>query len=110
MIVVKTVDKMAALVGATSRFDVGFVPTMGSVHKGHLSLIRKCQYDNLKTVVSIFVNPTQFNDPEDYKNYPREVEKDIELLRKEKVDYLFLPSKDEIYPKKDLKKYDLGEI
>ena len=110
MIVVKTVDKMSALIEGSAWLSVGFVPTMGALHEGHLSLIRKCQYDNLKTVVSIFVNPTQFNDPEDYKNYPREVEKDIELLRKEKVDYLFLPSKDEIYPKKDLKKYDLGEI
>ncbi|MEM9050819.1 MAG: pantoate--beta-alanine ligase [Bacteroidota bacterium] len=110
MIVVKTVKEINTLTAHFQRYSVGFVPTMGALHEGHLSLIRKCQKDNQKTVVSIFVNPTQFNDPADYKNYPREIEKDIKHLRANSVDCLFLPSAEEIYPERDKNTYDLGDL
>ena len=77
-----------------------FVPTMGALHKGHLSLVKlgKKSTDG-KTIVSIFVNKRQFNDESDYDNYPIDLDKDIELLRKEEVDYIFIPNEKYIYPK-----------
>lgn len=78
---------------------IGFVPTMGFLHEGHLSLIRESKKTCDVTIVSIFVNPTQFGPSEDFKSYPRDVEKDNKLLKGEEVDYLFLPSTEEIYPK-----------
>lgn len=78
--------------------SIGFVPTMGALHAGHLSLVRRAQKENDIVVVSIFVNPTQFGPKEDFRKYPRPAQKDAELLKKEKVDYLFLPSVTAIYP------------
>ena len=78
--------------------SIGFVPTMGALHKGHLSLLEASMRDNDYTVCSIFVNPTQFNDKADYQNYPRVVDEDIEVLRKQRCDVLFAPSTDEMYP------------
>ncbi|HHH52248.1 MAG TPA: pantoate--beta-alanine ligase [Bacteroidetes bacterium] len=78
---------------------IGFVPTMGAIHEGHLSLIKKSNIENDITVVSIFVNKFQFNDPKDYENYPIEIESDITILEKNNVDYLFLPSTQTMYPK-----------
>ena len=83
--------------------NIGFVPTMGGIHKGHISLIKKSQKICKKTLVSIFVNPTQFNDKNDYKKYPRNLNKDIKILKKYKVDYLFTPNVREIY-KSNIKK------
>ena len=80
--------------------NVGFVPTMGGIHKGHASLIKIAQKNNKKTIVSIFVNPTQFNMKSDFKKYPRNIKKDISILKKLKVNYLFLPEIEEIYKKK----------
>ena len=77
--------------------NLGFVPTMGSLHKGHISLIKKSLKVCNKTIVSIFINPKQFNNKKDYKNYPRNHQKDLTILKKLKVDYLYLPSKEEIY-------------
>lgn len=77
---------------------IGFVPTMGALHKGHLSLVQKSREENDITVVSIFVNPEQFGPQEDLSRYPREEKKDKYLLQKEKVDLLFYPSADEMYP------------
>lgn len=77
---------------------VGFVPTMGYFHEGHLSLIRQARKDNPSVVVSIFVNPTQFEPGEDFKDYPRDLNRDLELLGGEKVDIVFAPSKEEMYP------------
>ena len=77
--------------------NVGFIPTMGSLHNGHLSLIRYAKKKSKKILVSIFVNPTQFNEKKDFIKYPRDQQKDILILKKLKVDYLFLPNKNEIY-------------
>lgn len=77
---------------------IGFVPTMGALHDGHISLIRKCNQEADVTVCSIFINPTQFNNPDDLKKYPVSIEKDIYMLEQNGCDVLFLPDVEEIYP------------
>lgn len=77
---------------------MGFVPTMGALHFGHLCLVRKAKNESEIVIASIFVNKLQFAPNEDFRTYPRTLEKDIELLRNEEVDVLFLPDHDEIYP------------
>lgn len=94
------------------RKKIGFVPTMGALHQGHISLIKSSSKSNQVTVCSIFVNPTQFNDPKDYEKYPVTIEKDIELLENAGCDVLFVPSVAEMYPEGlDLPiHYDLGYL
>jgi pantoate--beta-alanine ligase len=77
--------------------NVGFVPTMGTLHEGHISLIRKSKKESFKTVVSIFINPKQFTKQKDFENYPKKIKEDIKICKKNNVDYLFLPSFSEIY-------------
>jgi pantoate--beta-alanine ligase len=91
---------------------IGFVPTMGALHQGHISLIDKSKASCNITVCSIFVNPTQFNDVKDFEKYPITIEQDIYMLEMAKCDVLFLPSVDEMYPKDfdKNKQYDLGFI
>ena len=88
--------------------NIGFVPTMGGIHKGHASLIKISQKKKEKTIVSIFVNPTQFNEKKDFKKYPRNIKRDISILKKLKVSYLFLPEVEEIYKKK-MKNFTLNK-
>jgi len=78
--------------------NLGFVPTMGAIHVGHISLINKSIKQSNKTIVTIFINKPQFNKKNDFLKYPRMLNKDISILQKLKVDYLYLPSNNEIYP------------
>jgi len=86
---------------------LGFVPTMGGLHKGHISLIKKSQKKCSRTLVSIYVNPKQFNSKNDYDQYPRNLIKDMQLLKKLKINYIFIPKNEEIYAVKRLKKITL---
>jgi len=89
---------------------IGLVPTMGALHDGHISLVRKARGQNDVVVVSIFVNPTQFNNPDDLRTYPRTEQADCALLEAEGVDYAFVPSVEEIYPEPDTRVFDLGPV
>lgn len=89
---------------------IGFVPTMGALHEGHLSLVDQANRSCDCVVVSIFVNPTQFNDPNDLLNYPRTIEADQQMLAERGCDYLFFPSVEEIYPDVDTRKFDFGDL
>ena len=80
------------------RLKVGFVPTMGALHPGHLALLKKARSENDVLVASIFVNPTQFDDPDDFKNYPETIEQDKKLLEDVNCDILFMPDTNEMYP------------
>lgn len=82
--------------------SIGFVPTMGALHGGHLSLIERSLDETSITVCSIFVNPTQFNDPKDLEHYPRTIEADLNLLSKAGCNYVFVPKPEEIYPKEEV--------
>jgi len=109
MIVVRTAKELEQQTG-NSPNNVGFVPTMGALHPGHLSLIEASKANTGLTVCSIFVNPAQFNDPADYSKYPITTDNDIQLLEQAGADVLFLPSVNEIYPDgtDNLEKYELG--
>ncbi|HOH53172.1 MAG TPA: pantoate--beta-alanine ligase [Fervidobacterium sp.] len=100
MRLIQNVSEMKAL--SKSVIDdgktIGFVPTMGYLHQGHLSLVQKAREENDIVVVSIFVNPTQFGPNEDYNRYPRDLERDLRLLNPFNVDYIFNPSVEEMYP------------
>jgi pantoate--beta-alanine ligase len=89
---------------------IGFVPTMGALHNGHLSLLQKSKSENDFTICSIFVNPKQFNNIEDLEKYPKNIEQDISLLNKIDCDILFSPSVEEMYPEQDDTVFDLGNL
>ena len=90
--------------------SVGLVPTMGALHAGHISLIDRARADNDIVVVSVFVNPTQFNNPDDLRTYPRTEEADCEKLATAGVDFAFIPSVEEVYPEPDNRVFDLGPV
>ncbi len=89
---------------------IGFVPTMGALHNGHLSLVKRCVAENDICVVSIFVNPTQFNDKNDLATYPRTLDNDCKLLESAGCDYVFAPSEAEMYPEPDTRTFDFGTV
>ena len=91
-------------------YKIGFVPTMGALHEGHLSLVQQAGEWCGIVVVSIFVNPTQFNDKNDLANYTRMLESDMALLSKTKCDYIFYPSVDEMYPEPDTRQFVFGNL
>jgi len=91
-------------------FKIGFVPTMGALHKGHLSLVQHAGEMADIVVVSIFVNPTQFNDTVDLANYPRTLADDLEKLSTQHCDYVFFPSVEEIYPVTDTRRFEFGNL
>jgi len=102
MIIFKSINKLNKEVNFKA--PIGFVPTMGSLHKGHISLIKSSKKKCSETLVSIFINPSQFNKKSDLKNYPRNLKKDIMILKKLNVDYVLLPKLNEIYKSKKDKK------
>ena len=95
-----------------SKTQIGFIPTMGALHDGHLSLVNESKVRGLTTVASIFVNPTQFNDPKDFEKYPIDTEADLEKLQSAGCEVVFLPNRQEIYPvgSEDLYLHDFGDL
>jgi pantoate--beta-alanine ligase len=89
---------------------IGFVPTMGALHAGHLSLVNRCVSENDICVVSVFVNPTQFNNPNDLLTYPRTLENDCRLLESSGCNYVFAPTVEEMYPEPDTRVFDFGKV
>jgi len=89
---------------------VGFVPTMGFLHEGHLSLVRQARSENPSVVVSIFVNPSQFGPKEDFSAYPHDLQRDLDLLEKEKTDIVFSPTAEEMYPENFSSRVEVGKV
>ena len=98
MIKIKSAKSMQKWVSENSDESIGFVPTMGALHAGHRSLIRRARQQNHKVVLSIYVNPVQFNDPKDFEKYPCTLKADLEMASEEKVDAVFLPQYSDLYP------------
>ncbi len=112
MKIVKTVKELQQSLAAERQEQkrIGFVPTMGALHAGHLSLVQKCVAENDLCVVSIFVNPTQFNDKKDLETYPRDLAADCALLEPAGCQYVFAPSVEEMYPEVDTREFDFGLV
>ncbi len=112
MEIIRTVKEISTLTSEARKQgkSVGLVPTMGALHAGHISLVERARAENDIVVVSVFVNPTQFNNPTDLATYPRTEEADCRLLETAGVDYAFIPSVEEMYPEKDERVFDLGQV
>ncbi len=112
MEIIRTIDRLRSAVAEAKAEgkSVGLVPTMGALHAGHISLVDRARGDNDVVVVSVFVNPTQFNNAEDLATYPRTEEADCNKLSQAGVDYVFIPTVEEVYPEPDTRQFDLGEV
>lgn len=109
----KTFDKVKELQEELAQYqpsEIGFVPTMGALHAGHRSLVEKARRECKIVVVSVFVNPTQFNDKTDLKNYPRTPEADLAILEEAGADIVLMPTVEEMYPELDTRQFDFGLI
>ena len=110
-----TVSKVSELESEVNAFrlngkTIGLVPTMGALHEGHISLVNRCRKENDVVVVSVFVNPTQFNNKEDLRTYPRTEEADKALLEKAGCDIVFMPTVEDVYPEPDTRVFNLGKV
>ena len=112
MLVVETINQLHAFLAAarSEGKSIGLVPTMGALHEGHASLVERCVKENDVTVVSVFVNPTQFNDKGDLERYPRTLEADCALLSALGTDCVFAPSVEEVYPEPDTRVFDFDPL
>lgn len=110
MKVFHSVKELRAALDGREQSGIGFVPTMGALHAGHRSLVERARRECATVVVSVFVNPTQFNDKNDLRNYPRTPEADMALLEAAGADYVLMPSVEEIYPEPDERIFDFGQI
>lgn len=112
MEIIRTISRLEQAVADAKAAGktIGLVPTMGALHAGHRSLVERARRENDVVIVSVFVNPTQFNNPDDLSTYPRTEEADAALLEAAGVDYVFMPSVDEIYPEPDTRVFDLGPV
>jgi len=109
MYLIHTIDELRqALLPYRKNKQIGFVPTMGALHAGHISLVETSVKENEATVVSIYVNPTQFNDKNDLARYPRVLDKDLDLLKPTGCQFVFAPSDNEMYPKPDKREFNFG--
>ena len=110
MKIVNTVAELNAVLANCPKEGIGFVPTMGALHAGHRSRVERARRENDTVVVSVFVNPTQFNDKNDLKNYPRTPEADCAVLEAAGTDIVFMPSVEDIYPEPDTRQFDFGMV
>lgn len=112
MRVVKTISELKSLISGYKQENktVGLVPTMGALHAGHKSLVDRARNENDIVVVSVFVNPTQFNNKQDLATYPRTEERDCALLEAAGCDVVFMPAVEEVYPEPDNRQFDLGAV
>lgn len=112
MQIVKHINELQAILDNKRQegLSIGFVPTMGALHAGHISLVEKAGQQSGFVVVSIFVNPTQFNDKSDLERYPRDLQKDVNLLEPTSCQLIFAPEANEIYPEPDTRQFDFGNL
>ena len=111
MLLVKTIRELQNSLNDSREFGaIGFVPTMGALHRGHISLVKQAVLENQTVVVSIFVNPTQFNDSNDLNKYPRTLETDLKLLENSGCQIVFAPNANEVYPEPDTRKFNFGKL
>ncbi len=112
MRIIKSAGGLSETIKASGLHPTGFVPTMGALHQGHLSLVRNAAAETPLAIVSIYVNPTQFNDKDDLKRYPRTIDADLSMLGTvlRENDIVFIPSDSEIYPEEDTRIFDFGNL
>lgn len=110
MIIIEKIADLQAYIKEKNVTSVGFVPTMGALHSGHISLVERCVKENDLCVVSVFVNPTQFNDKQDLERYPRTPKEDCDMLQAAGCDIAFMPTVTEMYPTEDTRQFHFGAL